>query len=360
MSHYPKLEINLSKLSYNAKYYVDLCGKKGIDVTGVVKGFNGLPEAVKAMEEGGFAYLASSRIEQLEDIKEAGVKTPLFMIRIPMISEAERIVETCDMSLQSDISVMRIFNEEAIRQGKVHNVLMMVDIGDLREGFWDRDELCEAAAEVEAMEGLHLMGVGTNIGCYGAVMATADKLSELVDAAEAVEARIGRKLRYISGGATSSLPRVLEGDLPERINMLRIGEAIIVPKAMDYLWGYKDFMGYPDVFVLKAQVLEVKDKPSHPVGQIMFDAFGNTPVYEDRGIRKRALLGVGKADCPFINDLYPRMKGVEVIGASSDHMILDIEEADEIKPGDILEFDMKYSGVLFLTSSRNVNIEYVK
>ena len=54
----------------------------------------------------------------------------------------------------------------AAARNKVHNVILMAEVGDLREDFWDRDELIEAARFTEASEGLHLLGLGMNVGCY--------------------------------------------------------------------------------------------------------------------------------------------------------------------------------------------------
>jgi len=80
-------------------------------------------------------------------------------------------------------------------------------------------------------------------------------------------------------------------------------------------------------------------------------------TYEDRGIRKRALLGMGKVDVAFPDMIYPRDKGIEVIGASSDHLILDVEDADrELKVGDIVEFDLCYATIVYVTNAPNVRI----
>ena len=40
-----------------------------------------------------------------------------------------------------------------------------------------------------------------------------------------------------------------------------------------------------DTVKLVAEVIELKRKPSMPIGKIGKDAFGNTPVFEDKGIR---------------------------------------------------------------------------
>jgi len=149
--------------------------------------------------------------------------------------------------------------------------------------------------------------------------------------------------------------------MPARINQLRMGEGIVLGRDLDELWGYDMGFLHQDVFTLKAEVIEVRNKPSHPIGEIMFDAFGNRPVYEDRGIRKRALLGLGKLDFAFSDKIFPREKGIEVLGASSDHTILDIEEAErDIKIGDIVELDVCYASLLYATSSKNVKLVMIR
>jgi predicted amino acid racemase len=253
---------------------------------------------------------------------------------------------------------LRALNESAGAIGRCHKVILMVDLGDLREGFWDRDELLNAALLVEnELPNLYLSGVGTNLGCYGSIDPTVEKMNDLIACAEMIEAKIGRRLDILSGGASTSLPRIFEHDMPERINQLRIGEAIIMAKDAQDLFGYDMSFMYQDAFVLQAEVIEVKDKPSHPVGEITFDAFGTKQVYEDRGIRRRALLGIGKVDYAFPDMIYPMEEGTPVIGASSDHTILDIEDAArEIKVGDIISFTLCYASIIFATNSPNVKI----
>lgn len=356
---YPKLVTDLNKLRENIETVKNLCDVRGVEIAGVIKGCTGLFPCVQQYEKAGVKYIASSRLEQLAELKSRGIQTPLAMIRVPMISEAEDVVRYCEYSLNSELSVLETLNMHAGRQDKIHNVILMADLGDLREGWWDKDEMVRAAIAVEnEMKNLHLAGVGMNVGCYGSIVATPEKIEELVAIAQAVENAIGRELEIISGGATSSLMRVYDGNLPERVNMLRIGEAILLSYDLPHLYGYECSGMHQDVFTIQAEVIEVKDKPSHPVGEIGFDAFGHRVEYVDRGIRRRALIGLGKCDYGDPGDLLPRMEGVEILGASSDHTILDIQDAvdagREIKVGDVLEFDLKYSTMVYLTNSPNV------
>lgn len=278
------------------------------------------------------------------------------LIRIPMPCEVEEVVRWSDISLESEIAVLRALNQAAERAGKRHKVILMVDLGDLREGFWDRDELVSAALEVEReMPHLELLGLGTNLGCYGSVQATPEKMEELVAAAEQVEQAIGRRLDILSGGASSSLHMVLDGTMPPRINHLRVGEGILLGS----IWGCNMEFMHKDIFTLRAQVIESKVKPSHPVGVLSVDAFGRTRTYVDRGHRHRCLLAMGRVDYGECDDLVPREAGIKVLGASSDHTILDVE--DGVRPfavGDVIEFDLCYATMVYLTGSRSVHIYY--
>lgn len=361
---YPRLVVDLNKLYHNIEVVKNKCAETGAEIAGVIKGCTGLVPCARQFERAGVKYLASSRIEQLARLKENGFRTPLLMVRIPMLSETEDIVRYCDCSLNSEMAVLNALNEQAGLQNKIHKVILMADCGDLREGWWDKGEMVRDALRVEEqLANLHLEGVGFNVGCYGSVMATPDKLEELIHVAEDIEGAIGRELEIISGGATGSFMRVMDGDLPERINMLRIGEGILLAYDLPVLYGYDSGDLYRDVFTLRAEVIEVKDKPSHPVGKIGYDAFGHQIRYEDRGIRRRALLGLGKCDYGDPAELLPRMQGLQILGASSDHTILDIQDVVrrgiEIRVGDILEFDLKYATIVYLTNSDNVEVVYI-
>lgn len=355
---YPMVELDLKKFRNNIDQAVKRCGEMGIGLAGVIKGFTGIPEGAKQFAEAGVDFIASSRLEQIQACIDHGMKAAYMLIRVPMLSEIEEAVRITEISLNSEIGVLKALNWEALRQGKVHKVILMIDLGDLREGFWDKKELLDAALMVENdCDGLYLAGVGTNLGCYGSIMATPEKMNELIADAEAIEKAIGRQLDIISGGATTSFPMVLNGTMPKRINNLRMGEGIILAKDLRDLFGLDMSFMYQDAFTLKAEIIELKDKPSYPVGQLSFDAFGNVGTYTDRGIRKRALLGLGKVDVAFPDMIYPRDKRVEVLGASSDHLILDVEDAERaFQVGDIIEFDLCYATIVYATNSPNVRI----
>ncbi len=361
MADYPRVIVDLKKFRNNVEQIVNRCKECGIEVAGVIKGYTGIKECTKEFEAGGASFIASSRMEQLEEAKAAGIKVPLMAIRVPMLSEVKEVIRLAEYSLNSEIQVLKALNEEAKAQNKIHKVILMADLGDLREGFWDKDELIKAALMVEnEMENLYLAGTGTNLGCYGSIVATPEKLEELISITEVIEEKIGRKVDYISGGATGSIARIIDGNMPKRINHLRIGEGIVNAKDLPDLYGYDFSFMYQDAFVLEAEVIELKEKPSYPVGEIGYDAFGMKQEYEDIGIRKKALVALGKVDYAFPDMIYPKEEGVKVLGASSDHTILDIEEAKrDIKLGDVIQFDVCYATVVFVTNNPNVKITFI-
>ena len=359
MRQYPQLEFDLALLRSNADAVISRCRGMGIRVCGVVKGVDGLPEAARVLRAAGAEELGTSRLEQVAKCRAAGVPGPWLLIRIPGLTELPDVVALCETSLQSEWPTLLALEEECLRQNKTHRVIVMTDLGDLREGFWDKDELVDVCERVECdLPHVHLAGIGVNLTCYGSTKPTPEKMNELVGLARQVEQRIGRKLEIVSGGATSSFTLVHWGTMPAGVNHLRIGEAILLGKDLQVDWGIRD-MDYlrMDALTLRAEVVEVKDKPTYPIGEFAIDAFGRKPVYEDRGIRRRAILALGRADVGELESLIPREPGMTVIGGSSDHCIVDVEDCPRrLQVGDIVEFSLCYSHMLYATARSDMRI----
>lgn len=360
--NYPLLEINLNKIADNTKYLVDLCNKNNISIAGVIKGVNADEEVVNVLADGGCKYLASSRIEQLTDLKEKNIEKETMLIRMPMKHEIKEVVKYIDISLNSEINTINLLEKECKKQKKEHKIILMVDLGDLREGFFNKEELIDITLYIENnLEYVKLYGIGTNLSCYGSIKPSHENLSYLCEIAQDIEDKIGRKLDIISGGSTTSLPLLFDNKMPSKINNLRIGEALIIGRDLIDYWGYDLDKMHKDTMILKAEVIEIKEKPTYPIGEMFLDAFGNKPVYEDKGIRKRAILAVGKQDFVNDRDLVPLDENVEIVGSSSDHLIVDIQDSDtNFQVGDIMTFGMFYSNALYLTSSKYVNKHYIQ
>lgn len=353
---YPRLEIKLSHIEKNIREIVKLCKNSEIDVTGVIKGYNGIPSVSKSFVENGCINIGSSRINQLKVMKDIDNNIETMMIRIPMLSEIDDVVKYSDISLNSEIVTIKEINDKCEKLGKTHKVILMFDLGDIREGYFYEKEIIQVAKVVENdMKYVELLGIGTNIGCYGSIKPTVKNMNRLIEIAEMIEEVIGRKLEIISGGATTSITLVKDGVMPKRINHLRVGEEILLNRDLVKYWGYEFENMYDDNFILVAEIVEIKDKPSYPVGEIFIDAFGNIVEYEDIGIRKKAILAVGKQDFGDHTKLVPIDTNIQMIGSSSDHLIVDITECDEtFKIGDTISFNLYYAAMLFTASSEYV------
>lgn len=358
---FPRIVIDRDKLRNNCTQIFKHCEARGIAVAGVIKGAGGLPEIARLYRSCGAAQLATSRLEQMELWRREGIPGPYMLLRVPGLSELPEVARLADYSLQSDATTLDALNSVCAEQGVTHRVIIMADLGDLREGFWDKTEMVEVCCHVEqGLDHLHLAGVGVNLGCYGAVKPTPENMEQLVDIARAVEARIGRRLEIVSGGATSSYTLVHWGTMPQGINHLRIGETALLAKDLQVDWGISD-MDYllRGTMRLEAEIIELRKKPTHPVGETVIDAFGNRPTFVDRGMRLRALAAFGRADVGQVETLLCREPGMTVIGGSSDHCILDVEDCPRaLRVGDVVSFDLSYSHMLYATGRTDIAVVF--
>ena len=200
------------------------------------------------------------------------------------------------------------------------------------------------------------MGVGTNIGCFGGVLPTPENMNLLVECRDRLAEGLGRPVEVVSGVATSSLELVDNGKMPKGINNLRVGEAILLGFNTGRMQAIPGL--HRDAFVLEAEVVEVRVKPSQPIGLIGADAFGKVPVFEDRGRRLRAIAAVGKQDAK-VDGLAPLDPGITVLGASSDHLTLDVQDCPTPPVlGGVVRFTLDYGAMLALTTSAYVEKAY--
>lgn len=348
----PQVAIDLGRIERNARTVVERAAQSGIKVFGVTKGSCGMPQVARSMLRGGVAGLAESRFENIRRLRESGIGCPIMLLRSPPISRVEEVVRTVDISLQSELEIIRELSRVAQRIGRVHDIMLMVDLGDLREGIWPND-LLPTVERVLELPGVRIAGLGTNLTCFGAIMPTEENLSQLVAHAYKVERLAGISLDWVSGGNSSSLPLLLAGSMPAGINNLRIGEAILqggYDTFRDESWAELEI----NAFRLTGDLIEVKVKPSLPIGQSGYDAFGNQPVFVDEGDRLRGIANIGREDT-MIEGLMPINPGVRVLGASSDHLVLDITDAKPpLVVGDRVSFHMNYGALLAAMTSEYV------
>ncbi len=354
----PRLYVELKAIARNARAVCDLCGRAGISVAGVVKGACGALPVAKAVAGGGCSQLASSRLSQLEAIRSALPEMQTLLIRMPLPEEADRVVRACDLSLNTEEATLRALSAAAMAAGVTHGVILMLELGDLREGVPSADALIQLAKTAESLPGLRLAGIGGTLNDIYGVSPSKENMTALVEAFRAVEQAIGRRLDILSGGSTTCLPMLLRGQLPAEINHLRIGEAILTGRDLPALWGCQVPGCDCDTLALEAPVIERNRKPTRPWGLRSQNGFGEQPpLPSDRGMRERAILEMGRCDVGEVSQLICP-EGVTVIGASSDHLVVDVQELPRLQVGDKLRFRLFYQGMLFAFSSADVEKVY--
>ncbi len=189
------------------------------------------------------------------------------LLRLPMKSQAEDVVKYADISLNSEIETIEVLGQEAIKQGKTHNIVLMTDLGDLREGFLPKD-VDSAVEKILKIEGIKLYGLGVNLTCYGGVVPDDKNLGQLCDIAGHIEKKFDVKLEMITGGNSSSFYLLDKGTMPDKVNNLRMGEIIVLGRETAY--GDAIEGTYDDAFKLQAEIVEVKTKGSVPIGELVW------------------------------------------------------------------------------------------
>ena len=347
----PRLQVDLEALTANARSLVDPLGERGILVTGIVKAALGSPEVGRAMLRGGVVGLGDSRIENLERLRAAGVRAPLTLTRSPMLSQVGRAVASADISLNSEPAVVAALSAAALSLARVHDVILMVELGDLREGLLGVD-LVDASRLVVALPGVRLRGVGTNLACRSGVVPDQAKMDELSRLVEQVEQACGITVDIVSGGNSASLEWALGDAETGRINQLRLGESILLgvePLQRRPLPGLRT-----DAFTLVAEVIEARRKPSRPWGRIAQAAFGTAPPVPDLGEINHVVLALGQQDAD-PDGLTPPV-GTTVLAMSSDHLVLD-GGTHPMALGDEVAFGVNYSALLRAMTSPYVAVE---
>lgn len=339
---YPKLLIDTEKISHNVKVVVNACRMHGVEVCGVTKALCGDERIARIFADGGVSCLGDSRIVNLSRYKE--ISLPKMLIRCPQLSEVDDVVSTADVSVNTELDTLKLLDEACLRNRiDRHGVLIMVDLGDLREGVLEEGEFRHLLDYIASSNCLYLYGIGANLNCLSFILPDSGKMTELLHFAAIAKEVVGSSSLVVSGGNSSNLNLVLSGDSPEGVNSLRLGESLLFGReraTYQYLPGTTN-----DAFILQTSVVEVKEKPSKPWGRSGVDSYGRAHSFEDKGQRMRAILAFGHQDCD-TEVLWPLDKGVSVIDSSSDYTVVDVTESSiTYGVGDLVEFRCGYHAV---------------
>jgi predicted amino acid racemase len=343
----PRLDIDCEKIYHNAQFLINQLSLKNISVTPVTKAFLGHPIIAQVLVDAGATMLADSRIENLQKMTESGISIPKMLIRTPMLSEVTTVIKYSDMSLNSEVEVIQRLSHVAEQQNCRHDILVMVELGDLREGVMP-NRVIDFIREIISLPNITLKGIGANLACRYGVSPDNQNMKVLSDLADGIEATFGISLEIISGGNSASVNWALKTGLT-RVNNLRIGEAIFLgcePLEHENIKGL-----HTDAISLTAEVIESKIKPTLPWGNRGLNAFGEKESVQDRGSVSQAILALGRQDICVSGLKVP--DGIKITSSTSDHLVIESSQ----KPlliGETVTFSLDYSALLSSMSSRYI------
>lgn len=342
----PRIDVDLSKIRHNTQTVVQALNACSIGVTGVTKAVCGHPTVAQAMLDGGAKGLAEARLSNVKRLRKAGLHCPITLIRTPMLSQVDEVVQLCEASYNTEIAVITALAAAAIRHDCVHNVILMVEMGDNREGIMPVD-LGAMAQRVVDLPGVALKGIGANFVCLTGVAPTVAKMEALSSLASEVEGQCGPFLQTVSGGNSANLPWAFGGHPTDRINDLRLGEAILL--GVDPLSGGRIDGMYTDAFTLVAEVIEANNRPvplfQGSVALRLLAPRGDDPT--------RLILALGHQDTNILGLSMPI--GTTLIGATSDHLVIGTT-LPSMRVGSEVRFQMTYSALMQAMAAPDIKV----
>ncbi|GHA59889.1 alanine racemase [Pontibacter akesuensis] len=354
------LKLYYDKLKHNYDHLDKVFKEKKIDwgiVTKLLCGHEMFLEEVLSL---GVKEIHDSRVTNLKTIKKMAPDVQTVYIKPAPKQSIPDIITYADVSFQTELDIIRLLSEEAIRQQKVHKVIIMIEMGDLREGVMG-EELVDFYEKVFELPGISVIGLGANFNCLYGVMPTRDKLIQLSLYKQVIEAKFNRAIPWVSGGTSVTIPLLFNHQLPAGVNHFRIGEALFF--GLNLFTGETFDNMHDDVFELVAEIIELTEKPMIPSGVLAENPSGESFEIDESLYGKtshRAILDVGLLD---INPkfLLPKEESMAVVGASSDMLVVELgTNENKYKVGDVLRFNLRYMGALSVLNSRYVEKQVVK
>jgi predicted amino acid racemase len=332
---------------------VERLAVRGISVTGISKATLGSPEISHTLLKAGVSSLGDSRIENIEAMRKAGVPATMTLIRSPMLSQIDRVVGNADISFNTELAVVEKLSGAAQKADRMHGIVLMVELGDLREGIMP-DGLIKSVREILHLPNIIFKGIGTNLACCNGVSPDEKNMGELSALVDSIEKRIGLKVKVISGGNSANINWALSDADTGRVNELRLGESILL--GCETLYRQPIDGLHTDAITLTAEVIESNIKPSQPWGKIAQTAYGDKQVTKDTGHISQFILAIGHQDTD--PDGLQLSEGLKLLGASSDHLILS-SNCTGPSVGSEITFNVNYSALVRAMTSPFVSKYFI-
>ncbi len=346
-----EITISSKKLRHNFEFLKKFFSDNNIEWGIVSKLLCGNEVYLKELIDMGSMEMLDSRISNLKKIKKINPEVNTVYIKPPPRKSLRSVITYADVSFNSDLETLRLISKEAGRQGKVHRVIIMIEMGDLREGVLG-ENLVGFYEKVFELPNIEVVGFGTNFNCMYGVMPSNDKMVQLSLYKQIIELKFNRKIKWISGGSSVAIPMIQKKQLPKGINHFRVGETLFFGNNLvtgKTIKGMKD-----DVITLYAEIIELLEKPIVPEGELAENPSGERFEINPDDYGKtswRALLDIGLLDIS-PDFLIPQDKNMEIAGASSDIVVIDLgRNPKKYKVGDFVKFKLKYMGALALFNS---------
>jgi len=346
-----EISLSRSKLRHNFDFLQKLLDENGIEWGVVSKLLCGNKIFLKELIDLGIKELHDSRISNLRHIKQLDPTVQTVYIKPPPRRSIRSLVKYADVSFNTDFHTLELISQEAVKQGKKHKAIIMVEMGDLREGVMG-EKLVDFYEKVFRLPSLEIIGLGTNLNCLYGVMPTHDKLVQLSLYKQIIELRFSKRIKWISGGSSVTIPLLFKKQIPPGVNHLRVGETLFFGANLfsgKTIKGMKD-----DVITTRAEIIELQEKPLVPEGILQENPSGETYEIKPEDYGKtsfRALLDIGLLDIT-PEFLIPQDKTLKIAGASSDILVVDLgNNPKKYKVGDYINFKLKYMGALGLFNS---------
>ena len=358
-----ELIVRTDEILGNIKKLNDLHEKHGIQWTLITKVVSGnkkiLNKLLKDPEIKRTHSIGDSRLSNLKAIKEISPDIVTMYIKPTPIRYAPNVVKYADISLNTSFAAIKALNDEAKKLDKIHRIIIMIELGELREGVL-RENIIEFYQKVFDLPNIEINGIGTNLGCMYGVEPTYDKLIQLSLYKELLESTFDKKLELISGGSSITLPLIEQGKIPESVNHFRNGEAVFLGLTPLTTERFDDLS--TDAFTYRSSIIELEDKKYIPEGQLSegnVGHAGDNTEYHPTDTSYKAILDFGILDVD-TEEIIPLDKDVHFIGTTSDLTVYDLGENKKkngdtkYKVGDRLEFTPSYMGVARLMNSKFV------
>lgn len=349
------LKLCRSKLQHNYQHLDSVFREKNIDWGIVTKLLCGEDTFLKEVLALGVKEVHDSRVSNLVALKKMAPNVQTVYIKPAPKQSIPDIIRYADVSFQTELDIIRLLSQEAQRQNKLHKIIIMIEMGDLREGVMG-DDLVDFYRQIFQLPGITVIGLGANFNCLHGVMPTQDKLIQLSLYKQIIDARFNIEIPWVSGGTSVTIPLLFNHQMPRGINHFRIGEALFF--GLNLFTG-ETFAGmHDDVFELAAEIIELNEKPMIPTGLLAENPSGESYAIDESLYGRtshRAILDIGLLD---INPKYllPKDETLSVVGASSDMLVVELgENRQHYKVGDVLHFNLRYMGALSIMNSRYID-----